>query len=247
MNLHLQSAASEASFSGKDGFPIDVWIEDFEETANLMGWDNMQKFIFAKKSLTGLAKMFVKGERGITSWSKLKKALITEFEVEVTSADIHRLLVQRWMKKDETCQEYFLVMRELASRSDVDDKSLIQYVIDGIEDHLGLKSMLYGVRTTKQFKERLRDYETACERSVRESYKNEKQAKINKNDASNFGKEIKSTSGGKQTPKEWCYNCGSKDGHKSIQCKFKDKGPKCFNCNNFGHISSECTERKNKE
>ncbi|XP_053956258.1 F-box/LRR-repeat protein 20-like [Anastrepha ludens] len=67
-------------FDGTDKLPIDVWVNEFEETATLMRWDEFQKFVFAKKSLKGLARMFILSERGITSWCKLKKALIDEFQ-----------------------------------------------------------------------------------------------------------------------------------------------------------------------
>jgi len=56
-------------FEGTDEIPVDVWISDFEDQAILMGWNDMQKLIFAKKSLKGVAKLFVLSEKGINSWS----------------------------------------------------------------------------------------------------------------------------------------------------------------------------------
>lgn len=50
----------------------------------------MQKLIFGKKSLTGIAKLFIQSEVGIISWKKLKTALIEEFDIKITDADIHR-------------------------------------------------------------------------------------------------------------------------------------------------------------
>ncbi|XP_045460621.1 uncharacterized protein LOC123671019 [Harmonia axyridis] len=47
------------SFDGRDDYPIERWIEDFEEIAEVTGWNNLQKLIFAKKSLKGLAKLFI--------------------------------------------------------------------------------------------------------------------------------------------------------------------------------------------
>jgi len=46
---------------------------DIEESAELFNWTEMQKLIFVKKSLTGLAKLFIQGEKGVTSCEKLKK------------------------------------------------------------------------------------------------------------------------------------------------------------------------------
>jgi len=59
-------------FEGTDEIPLDVWISDFEDQAVLMGWNDMQKLIFANKSLKGVAKLFVLSEKGINSWSALK-------------------------------------------------------------------------------------------------------------------------------------------------------------------------------
>ena len=61
-------------FDGDDGFPIKRWITEFEETAVLMDWNDLQCLVFAKRSLTGFAKLHIQGEKGITSWSLLKKS-----------------------------------------------------------------------------------------------------------------------------------------------------------------------------
>ena len=66
-------------FNGKDNYPVWKWIEDIEGTADLMGWTTLQLFIFARKSLTGLAQLFVQGERNIKNWDQLKAALLDEF------------------------------------------------------------------------------------------------------------------------------------------------------------------------
>lgn len=36
-----------------------------------------------------------------------------------------------------------------------------------------------------------------------------------------------------------CYRCGT-IGHRSVACKYKDKGLKCFKCNEFEHKAIEC-------
>lgn len=62
----------------------------------------MQKLIFGKKSLTGIAKLYIQSETGITTWKKLKATLIEEFDVKMTDADIHYQLAKRRRKKEET-------------------------------------------------------------------------------------------------------------------------------------------------
>lgn len=77
-------------------------------TLMIMYWDFLQEFIFAKNALQGLSKLYVIGECGIKNWQKLKESLISEFHTQVNSADLHKLLIERKIKKHKNVQEYFL-------------------------------------------------------------------------------------------------------------------------------------------
>ncbi|KNE88525.1 hypothetical protein PSTG_18069, partial [Puccinia striiformis f. sp. tritici PST-78] len=114
-------------FDGSDTISIEVWVREFEETASVMYWDELQKFIFAKKSLRGLAKLFISSERGITTYVKLKHSLLNEFSETTNSAQLHKMLDERKMKHGESVREYFLNMKEIASRGNIEDNALIQY------------------------------------------------------------------------------------------------------------------------
>ncbi|XP_061390803.1 uncharacterized protein LOC133326139 [Musca vetustissima] len=218
-------------FDGSGVLSIRSWIQEFEETAVIMGWDDFQKYIFGKKSLKGLAKLFVSSERGITSWQKLKESLIDEFGTDLNSAQLHRLLAERKINKDENVHEYFLNMKELASRGLVEDSALIQYVIDGIRDSTSNKTILYGATSLKEFKAKLKCYENMWMK-----YRNSSEAKQN---TVNSNKQTVKNSKQDMT----CFNCGAK-GHMSNACKNKTKGLKCFNCNTFGHISKDCPSKQ---
>lgn len=54
------------------------------------------------------------------------------------------------MKKDESVQTYLLVMKEIASRGEIEEEALFQYVIDDVDDLSMNKSVLYGVRSIKE-------------------------------------------------------------------------------------------------
>lgn len=64
--------------------------------------------------MTGIAKLYIQSESGITTWKKLKAALIEEFDVKITDANLHRQLAKRRHKKEETMQQYFLIMKKIA-------------------------------------------------------------------------------------------------------------------------------------
>ena len=146
------------SFDGSDNHYIEKWIADFEDMATLYGWDSLQKLIFTRKSLTGVAKLFIQSEKNLTTWKKLKSALQDEFGLKINSAKLHEMLGKRKIKKTESVQEYFLVMKEIAGRGEIKTDALIHYVIDGIVDDTRNKLCLFGARTLKDFKEKLRVY-----------------------------------------------------------------------------------------
>lgn len=121
-------------FTGDDTFPIETFIDEFEDTAQIMKWTKVEKLIYAKRLLDGTAKLFLRSLGRVKDYTSLKKALKEEFGPKINSAIIHKKLASRRMKNDETYQQYFLSMKELALHGKVEDAALIEYVIDGIHD-----------------------------------------------------------------------------------------------------------------
>ncbi|XP_074026441.1 uncharacterized protein [Leptinotarsa decemlineata] len=227
-------------FDGKDSYPVKTWIQDFEEIAEITGWNELQKLIFAKKSLRGLAKLFVQSERGITTWAILKKRLIKEFEVKVSSAQIHKLLMTRKKKYDESVQEYVLAMREIGNRANIEDEVIIQYITEGIQDETTYKVVLYGASNFAEFKEKVKVYDQ-IQNQKKKSFPGSSNWKSKNENTRKERQENHSTRTDIQKT-ETCFNCGQK-GHKSKRCPNKAKGTKCFSCNNFGHISTRCPNK----
>jgi len=58
------------TFSGDNGKNVKQWIEDFNETARLCGWNDVQKTIYAKRLLRGSARLFVRYEVREKSWKE---------------------------------------------------------------------------------------------------------------------------------------------------------------------------------
>ncbi|XP_011860175.1 PREDICTED: uncharacterized protein LOC105557527 [Vollenhovia emeryi] len=143
-------------------------------------------------------------------------------------------------------------MKELASRGEIEQDALIQYVIDGIQDDMQNKIILFGTKNQRDFKERLKIYED-IRRKGRDQMKNSK----GKDDATrraNSGKRTVDVSKGttdasKKTTERKdaksdvrCYNCGAK-GHISKDCGNKSLGKRCFKCQAFGHTAAECEKK----
>lgn len=50
-------------------------------------------------------------------------------------------------------------MKEIAARGEIEEEALFQYVIDGLDNQSAKKSILYGAKSSKEFKEKLKTYE----------------------------------------------------------------------------------------
>ncbi|XP_011688730.1 PREDICTED: uncharacterized protein K02A2.6-like [Wasmannia auropunctata] len=225
------------NFDGSDVYPVERWITDFEDTAALFGWNEIQQLIFAKRSLTGLAKLYVQSEGVVKNWKTLKAMLKDEFFTKIDSALLHQMLAERKMKKDEKLQEYYLVMKELAARGTIEDEALIRHIIHGIQDDERNKAILYGTKKLRDFKERLQAYEEIWEASQGQTFKNIRGKAMATRKP--FQAQESSKKSEVQIKTARCYNCGDA-GHASKDCKSKALGPKCFKCNQFGHRSFEC-------
>ncbi|GFX41122.1 uncharacterized protein K02A2.6-like [Trichonephila clavipes] len=138
-------------------------------------------------------------------------------------------------------------MRELANRCDskIDEASIIQYIINGIDGPRSDKIILYGATSFFEFKQKLRTYETVIKNmgilnsnslNFRLSYESRgrdfkqqsfqrKPTKFNVSDAA-------------KNPQR-CFNCND-IGHLSKSCPNHSRGPRCLSCNPYGHKSFEC-------
>lgn len=174
------------------------------------------------------------------TWTKLKKALKEEFEKTVDSLQVHRELVKRKKKSDETLQTYAYKMLQIASQVNLEVSVVIKYIIEGIPDEAVNKSILYGAQTIKELKKRFSQYESMKQEAAKTKTKAmERSDKPGRADDRNKKKnsEVKSTAAAVKR----CYNCGSEK-HVISACPDSQKGKKCFKCNGFGHIAAECPD-----
>ncbi|XP_066157471.1 uncharacterized protein [Euwallacea fornicatus] len=224
-------------FSGDGHANIQRWLEDFEEMAELCGWNEIQRIAYCKRLLEGSASMFVKYERCGKTWAKLKRALKDEFEEAVDSLQVHRNLSKRKKKHDETLQQYAYIMLQIAAPANLEARAVIQYIIEGIPDDAVNKAVLYGAKNIKQLKERFGHYEMMKQEMTRSKVKptERKTGKTGRVESQDKGKVGVPGS----VAKRRCFNCGAED-HVSVVCPLREKGKKCFKCSTFGHIAAEC-------
>lgn len=149
--------------------------------------------------------------------------MVSEFHKEFNSAQIHKELQERHKLDNESSHEYILHMRKIAFLGDIDEKSVIQYIVDGVRGKPEQKIGLYSAKNFTQLKEQFEIYDRI-----------QKSTTVSRNRVSHqtFSK------------KEHCFNCGSED-HRRSECK--SNVPKCFKCNTLGHISKNCSFNRQPE
>ena len=69
-------------FSGDESQNVEEWLTVFEETAVSSWWNDVEKFIYLKRSLTGVARKFLFCSSGLKSYDSLRAALLSEFVVK---------------------------------------------------------------------------------------------------------------------------------------------------------------------
>lgn len=226
-----------STFSGSDNYNVKCWIEEFEQTAEMLKWSALQQFVFAKKLMRGAAKTFCRSASAeIKSFSDLKDQLLEEYDRKLSDIEAHKLMKKTKKKPEESINEYFTIMRELGANNNLDKASVIQYTIDGIDDSSVNKIILLGATDYKEFKMKLRAYESVTEADKSKKKDGKSWSKFQKNGQSNSN-----ASGNSKQTDNRCYSCGE-IGHLSLNCPKKSEGTKCFRCNKFGHKSRTCKE-----
>lgn len=213
---HLKFDDIQSSFKPYDGKTnIENWIQNFCQQCEIFDLNELEKFVFAKKLLVDIAALWARFESIAINFNELISEMREEFQKTINSATIHEKLRQRKKRRDESSLEYLYHMLEIAAQSDIDVKAIITYVIQGLPGSTSMKNFMHDADNLKQFKRKLESYD-----NLQVDYYD----MTNKQEKSNF--------------RVHCINCGQQ--HDTTTCPHREKGPKCFNCNEFGHLSKSC-------
>lgn len=77
----------------------------------------------------------------VLNWSN-NQTLVTVEDIIIRYEKCHKMKIK--LVICETLEEYFLVLKQLRSRGNIEDSALMQYDINGILDPVFGKSILYG-------------------------------------------------------------------------------------------------------
>lgn len=221
--------SSIRKFSGDDHYQIQKWVQQFEEMAIIMQWNAIQQIIYAKRCLTGTALMTAQLQTH-QNWQELKDALVIEFNQQKTSAEVHKLLSQTRAKRGENTLTYVIRMQEIAAQCHIEDASLIQYIISGINDKPENKILLCGSNTVHELKAKIRVYETFRQQTLNT---------IESTYTSGYRRNVKENRQG-QTTGIKCEFC-KRLGHTEAECRTKKMV--CYECKKTGHKATTCPGR----
>ncbi|XP_036347667.1 uncharacterized protein LOC118757045, partial [Rhagoletis pomonella] len=213
-------------FDGSDTSDIKKWIEQIEENAEIVNWNEIHKFIYAKQLLRGAAKLFVSSQTGLRDWSCLKLSLSKEFGNKLSAGDVHKILGKRHKKQGESYREYLYALMEIGKSVRLDEESLLEYFIDGIPGSKFSKAVLYQAKTISELKEQIVIFEKIKQESRVDSFK--------KVEPYNRPKQENVNSSLPAKIEKRCYRCGEFS-HLAKDCKQRE-----FKCQQIGHRSFEC-------
>lgn len=217
----VESILKVLNYSSDDENHQSTEDEEFEDSSTEMSATILFKDVEdALEKFTGEGEKGVEADETAINYDLLLTLLRKEFPEELTTIEIHEKLVARKKKANESYLQYFYHMQKIGKMK-MDNKSMIQYIVNGISDSGSAKAILYDATTLDGLKLKLKTYEmmkNQREASTRGKVADKMQSSHSSTEAS--------TSNGKR-----CYGCGSKS-HQRNQCPDKSKGGRCFNCNN---------------
>lgn len=233
----------EASLEKFDGVSANTnqWIVNYEKIADTCGWNNVQKYIFCRRLLSGAARLAVEADDSAVDFATLKVFLLANFSF--VAKDIYEEL--RSMKKipTESNLEFAYRARRIAKRGNVDDPSLVSYIVRGLGNVWFLSPSLYESKTFEELKNKLEVYDhTRPPRTnfvpiQRVSVMNSGGVSQDLNDA-NTRKCFKCDQPGHIARDcRTCFKCGV-SGHMARFCRLNE--PQCSKCRGFGHTSQIC-------
>ncbi|KAG0426410.1 hypothetical protein HPB47_026477 [Ixodes persulcatus] len=210
---------------------VEHWIRKVDELSAIYSWTEIQTACFALTKLEGIAKTWYDGLVSVQrSWLEWKLELKKAFPPVVNLQRRHQEMEARRKLQNETVEQYFHEKLSLARLCQLPEDQIVDYVITGISDEALVRSLsVVKFSTPEDLLEclkRLDDRLTAV------------------GEASHRSNAATSSRAGKsRSPSD-----RNADGLPKRRPPFNSNGePRCFNCDEYGHLSLNCSKPNKRE
>ena len=213
------------------------WINKVTQLAYTFKWNDDMLLFNAIQKLGGAARLWFEGYRGtLTDWPTFSKQIIIDFPTLIDDADIHFELSKRKKKYNESYEYFVYDVKAVASKGNISERAIIKYIISGITDRE--LSRLLAVSYPNDIHElltKIKNYESTCQVQGRAT-SHQHQASMPKPTTSNVNPESNKVPQGNEKK---CFNC-NEYGHISIKCPKPQRKPRCYACDRVGHRQRDC-------
>ncbi|XP_022830950.1 uncharacterized protein LOC111359588 [Spodoptera litura] len=223
---------------------VEMWLNKVEECAQLYKWGEDQIIHYSLPKLSGVARTWYQTLPSMSfSWTEWKNKLRESFPSTDDYAELLNDMLSKKVKFNDSLELYFYEKLNLLNRCEIYGKRAVDCLLYGIED----RSLRLGAKAVKcEEPEQVLKYFQSITQQSRES--DTKIRYIDKRNNTLFSmsnkqnnnmlnsKPIRFTEASKIVK---CYNC-NETGHYSYNCT--KKVIKCSNCNRFGHLANSCSK-----
>lgn len=133
-------------FSGDNAYPVEKWINDFDNAVKVGHKDDHFKYMCMRRLLSGTAAIFLRTSIA-SNYCELKAALVKQFHRNVSTNDVYKELYRRRRSPNESIIAYMLSIKEIAAQANLNEDEIINAVIEGLRDNTAYTSILYTAKT----------------------------------------------------------------------------------------------------
>ncbi|XP_046811925.1 uncharacterized protein LOC124421142 [Lucilia cuprina] len=199
---------------------VEQFVERVDSAIQAYRWEEKCLLLAVYSKMKGAARLWLDSLQVLHSkWNDFSRELIKEFAASQDEAEIHFKMISAVRKSDEKVTDYCFRICALGKRHKLSEKAIVKYIREGLQNReIQVAIAAHKIDSVKQLREILSEYE-----------RNVSDKRILKtNDTKN-----KSATGA--IPK----NINSDNPKKEYTNK-SGKEIKCYNCNEIGHISTNC-------
>lgn len=221
--------------SDRDCVSVQRWVDMCENIQRIYNISDFIMLYASVRKLKGNANLWYQSVSGsVGNWYEFRKEIVREFDPIRDVSDVHSILRDKKKKSNESYVNYIYNMRRIASEINLDDRTIIKYVISGISDeHVRSALAFQNILSLSDLLIRVKVYEnivsSSCNKS--DSHKYDKNIKRDHNSQSPSS----STSNQSDKSTRRCYKCNSPD-HMAPNCKKLI----CSYCRKEGHYEIAC-------